>query len=124
MLHKFRGPSIYAICVGLLMGVMWSFFLAVGEVPELQTRPAEIGLHLAAEFGTALLLVVSGLLSLRASSLGVRLQLVGFGMLLYTLIVSPGYYMQRSEIIFTVMFGVLLVMTLGALVLTIRRQKE
>ena len=102
------------------MAAMWIFFLVSGTVPELQTRPAEIGLHLAAELATAVLLVVSGLMSLRDRTHGVVLRLVGFGMLLYTIIMSPGYYLQRGELAFVAMFGLLLVMTVGALILTVR----
>ncbi len=37
-----RFSSIYSICVGVLMILMWIAFIVMGAVPESQTRPAEI----------------------------------------------------------------------------------
>ena len=54
-----RFPVIFAMAVGFGMVAMWLFFIFSGNVPEFQTKPWEIGLHLAAEFATAILLVVS-----------------------------------------------------------------
>jgi hypothetical protein len=60
----------------------WSFFLLTKQVPELKSRPAEIGLHIAAEFITALL--VSGLGLLTRAAWGTIAYLVATGMLLYS----------------------------------------
>jgi hypothetical protein len=38
----------------------WTFSFAKGKVPELRTEPERLYFHVAAEFLTALLLVVSG----------------------------------------------------------------
>jgi hypothetical protein len=46
-------PGIYGIFVGLMMLVQWVFFLATAQVPELQTEPWRIALHLVVEFTTA-----------------------------------------------------------------------
>lgn len=56
---KFAGW--YGIVVGFLMVGQWLFFLATGQVPELQTEPVRIAFHLAGEFLTALGLIVSGI---------------------------------------------------------------
>ena len=61
-----RFSALTAICIGALMAAMWIFFLAAGQVPELQTRPMEIVLHLVAEFTTGVLLVVAGISGLQA----------------------------------------------------------
>ncbi len=34
------------------------------------------------------------------------------GMLMYTLIVSPGYYLQSKDLIFIIIFGVLIVLSI------------
>lgn len=106
-----RAAAIYAIVVGALMMAMWSFFLASGQVPELTERPAEIVLHLIAEFATAVVLVVGGIAVRAGAPLGRHIATLGFGMLLYTIIVSPGYYIERGETPFVVMFAVLFVAT-------------
>ena len=110
-----RGPALYAVAVGLLMLVMWGFLIAAGEVPELATGEAEIYFHLTAEFLTAFLLILGGAaVLLRRNRLG-RLLTVGFGMLLYTLIVSPGYYVDLGKTPIVVMFAVLFVLTVISL---------
>ena len=112
--------SIYAVVVGVLMIVMWSFFIISGQVPELQTKPAEILLHIADELLTALLLVLSGVLVLRRIQWANLVLLIAFGMLFYTMIVSPGYYIQNEAPAFVVMFALLLAVGLFAAVVHIR----
>ena len=112
--------SIYVVVVGVLMIVMWSFFIISGQVPELQTKPAEILLHIVAELLTALLLAVSGVLVLRRVQWANLTLLIAFGMLFYTMIVSPGYYIQKGAAAFVVMFALLLALGLTAAVAQIR----
>ncbi len=76
---------------------------------------AYIALHLAAEAATALLLIVAGVGLLREVAWAPSLYLVAGGMLLYTLIVSPGYFAQRGEWAPVAMFAVLLVGALLAI---------
>ena len=102
----------FSLCIGLLMLGQWTFFLLSGQVPELKTKPAEIVLHITAEFVTAIALLVAGVGLLLATSWGIFLYLVATGMLLYTLIVSPGYYVQRRTWPLVTMFAVILVLTL------------
>ena len=52
--------SVYSIFVGLSMIAMWVMFYVTGGIPEINTRPAEIGLHMIAETLTALLLIAGG----------------------------------------------------------------
>ena len=113
--------SIYAVAVGALMIIMWSSFIVSGQVPEFQTKPEEILLHIVAEMLTALLLLVSGVLVLRRITWGNLTLLVAFGMLFYTMIVSPGYYIQNGTGAFVVMFALLLALGIVAAVVQIRR---
>lgn len=106
-----RAAAIYAIAVGVLMIAMWTFFLVSGQVPELTERPAEIILHLVAEFATAVILVAGGAAASAGNRFGEYVTVLGFGMLLYTIIVSPGYYVTRGETAFVAMFAVLFVAT-------------
>jgi hypothetical protein len=43
---------------------------------------------------------------------GFKLNLVALGMLLYTVVVSPGYYAKLTGEVFIVTFGVLIALTL------------
>ena len=65
-------------------------FLFTGNVPELQTEPIWIAFHLAGEFTTAALLIAGGCGLLTLRTWGYHVFLLALGMLLYTIIVSPG----------------------------------
>jgi hypothetical protein len=98
----------YGIIVGFIMIAQWIFFLATGSVPELQSEPWRIALHLAAEFTTALMLIVSGIASLESIAWGKKVLLVGPGMVIYSEIVSPGYFAQLGQWALVAMFAILL----------------
>ena len=102
-------PAWYGIVVGLIMIAQWIFFLTTGNVPELQNEPWRIALHLAAEFTTALMLIASGIASLKSVARGRKILLVGLGMLIYGEIVSPGYFAQLGQWALVGMFAVLLI---------------
>lgn len=99
----------YGMLVGFIMIAQWIFFLATGSVPELQTEPWRIALHLAAEFTTALILIVSGIATLKSTAWGKNILLVGFGMVIYSEIVSPGYFAHFGQWALVGMFAVLLI---------------
>ena len=98
----------YGIIVGFIMIAQWSFFLATDSVPELQTEPWRIALHLAAEFTTAVMLIVSSIATLKSAAWGQKVLLVGLGMVIYSEIVSPGYFAQLGQWALVGMFAVLL----------------
>jgi hypothetical protein len=111
--------AIYAIVVGAGMIGQWLFFLATGQVPELVTEPLRIRFHLAAEFATALALLVGGLALLTGQAWGRWVYLLAMGMLLYTVIVSPGYFAQRGQWAFVGMFAVVLLVALVSIALVV-----
>jgi hypothetical protein len=113
-----RAAAIYAIVVGVLMFGQWAMFLVTGNVPELQTEPIRIAFHLAGEFTTAAFLIVGGfgLLTLRRWGYYV--------FLLYTIIVSPGYFGQLGQWVFVLMFAVLVVLTVLFAILAYRWEGE
>lgn len=103
--------SVYSIIVGIAMIAMWAVLWGVGEIPEMMTRPWEITMHLTAEFTTAALLVVSGLGLLAGYRWANRINVFASGMLVYTLIQSPGYYLQHDATIFVLIFAVCFLVT-------------
>lgn len=102
----------YSIIVGALMLAQWAFFLAAGQVPELQTAPYSIAFHLVAEFTTALALIASGAGLLKDRPWSKTAACVSLGMLVYTTIVSPGYFAQQGAWPLVAMFAVLLLLAL------------
>jgi hypothetical protein len=73
----------------------WAFLLAAKQVPELKTEPVRVSFHLAAEFLTATALMTSGAGLLVQAAWALQLYPVAVGMLIYTVIVSPGYFAQK-----------------------------
>jgi hypothetical protein len=109
-----RFPAIYGIFVGVLMLAQWAFFLANGQVPELQTEPWRIAAHLLAEFVTALGLMVASIALLMRAPWAPPAYLVFAGMLIYSVIASPGYFAQQGQWALVAMFAVLLVLAVLA----------
>ncbi|UCH61607.1 MAG: hypothetical protein JSU77_07245 [Fidelibacterota bacterium] len=109
-----RFAAVYVIIVGMFMTGWWTFILAIGQVPELETEPIRLAFHLAAEFLTAILLIVGGILLLRNSRRGTQLTLLALGMLLYTVIASPGYFGQQGQWPMVILFIVLLALAVGS----------
>ena len=108
-------PAWFAISVGIAMIGQWAMFLLSGSVPELRSEPVRIGFHLLAELLTAVVLIASGAGALGGKRWAKELLLVGLGMLVYTSIVSPGYFAQRGQMVFLAMFAAILLMACAAI---------
>ncbi len=91
---------------------MWIVFLITNQVPEINNAPLKISYHLLAEFLTAILLLIGGFGLFTKKEWGFHLYLISMGMLLYTVIVSAGYYADLGERIMVVMFTVFQVLTI------------
>jgi hypothetical protein len=101
-------PAWYGIVVGFLMIAQWTFSILSGGVPEFETEPWRIAFHLAAEFSTALLLIVGGVAALKSVTWARQVLLLGLGMVVYSEIVSPGYFAQLGQWPPVAMFALLL----------------
>jgi hypothetical protein len=109
-------PALYAIVVGLLICGQWAFFLITRQVPELKTERVRVLLHIADEFLTAALLIASGVGLLLQQAWAASLYPVAAGMLLYTVIVSAGYFAQKRVWPIVGMFAALLILTVISLI--------
>lgn len=101
-------PAWYGILIGSLMIGQWALSIMTGGVPEFQTAPWEIAFHLAAEMSTAVILLIGGVAALRSLTWSRQVLLLGLGMVIYSEIVSPGYFAQLNQWPFVLMFGLLL----------------
>ena len=117
-------PALYSLVVGILMIGQWLFFITAGSVSEFHSEPVRIGFHLAAEGATACVLIAAGVFLVGRRPGASRIGLFAHGMLLYTLIVSPGYFAQRNQWPFVIMFGVLLALTAVSVALLLRSEKK
>jgi len=110
-------PAVFAIVIGLGMIGQWTASYSGKQIPELETEPVRIWFHIAAEMVTALCLIVAGIGLLTTQVWSVPLYLIASGMLFYTSIVSPGYFAQKGQWAWLIMFGIIL--TLGVIGISI-----
>jgi hypothetical protein len=103
-------PALFAILVGIGMLIQWTLSYVKGQIPELQTEPIRIKFHIAAEMITAASLLVAGIGLLLTSPWATSLYLIALGMLLYTSVVSPGYFAQQGQWGWLVMFGIIILL--------------
>ena len=112
-------PAAFAIITGLGMIAMWATSYVTKQIPELESEPIRIKFHLAAEFATALLLIVAGIGLFTNLKWAVSVYPVALGMLLYTVIVSPGYFAQKGQWGYVVMFGLIFILALISLIVVL-----
>jgi len=116
--------AAYSLLMGLSMFGMWTMFWIVGEIPELETEPIRIGMHLAAEFVTAVLLIAGGIALLKSWKHSINLFQFSMGMLIYTLIQSPGYFAEQGELAFVAMFTIFLLIAGILLIWSFKNPEE
>ena len=109
----------FAALTGVAILGLWVTLLRNGSVDELESAPNEIVMHIGAETLTALALVASAAALIADVQHAMSLWFLGMGMLIYTLINSSGYYLQRGERPILMMFGALLLISLTLIVLVV-----
>ena len=87
------------------------FTTANWEAPELQTAPIEIALAITADWLTAITLMVAGVGLISRHNWAYKLYLFALGMLVYSVLISSGYFGQLGNIIFVVLFAVLFILS-------------
>lgn len=107
--------ALYSIGIGLFMTGFWAYLFVARRV-EGHQNPVELAYHVAAELLTAALLVASGIGLLSEADWAMALSFLALGMLLYTVIASPGFYAARRERAMVTMFIVLVILTILAII--------
>lgn len=97
-----------SLLIGISMITQWIFFIVTGNVPELKSAPISISFHIAVEFITATVLILTFVLLKRLNRWKSYIAVYGQGMLGYTAINSSGYFAQTGSWSFLFMFGVVL----------------
>ena len=117
--------ALYAIVVGFGMIAQWGVMIARGQVagPEagalVGRGEVEMSFHWVAEFLTAVSLIVSGTGLLLNWPWSRSFYLFAMGMLLYTIIVSPGYFAEKREWPMVIMFAILFILALVSLAIVL-----
>ncbi|KAB1187762.1 MULTISPECIES: hypothetical protein [Haloferax] len=100
-----RVVAVYALVVGVSILGLWVVLVQTEQVGALRTEPFSMFTHLVAEGLTAVALLGAGIGLVRQTDWARPLSLVAFGMLLYTVINSAGYYAQLGEIAAMMVFS-------------------
>ena len=111
--------AIVSITVGVAILGFWTVAVLGRSVPEITSGGTEIRFHIVAEVAAGLILVAGGfgIFVDVTATWSVVLSALGLGMLTYTLIVSPGYYVERRNIPAVVILGGLWLLVLPAIAL-------
>lgn len=109
--------------IGILMIMLWVFFIVTGNVPEFETTPVSIGFHISIEIITAILLIFASLIC-KKRVIRETLLLYGQGMLGYTVINSVGYFAQSGQWVFLAMLAILLVISIFNAVQLFRQREH
>ncbi len=88
--------AYFAIAVGFMLFLVWTYILIKGAVPGYSHHPTETTFHLVVEYCTAIMLIISGLRVLLIKGQGEGMLLLSMGMLFYTLVNSTGYFIDRA----------------------------
>ena len=117
---KFRKTTaIFAIIVGITMLGIWILQLLTGQATELQTALIEIALAITADWLTAVMLLVTGVGLILKHDWAHKLCLFALGMLVYSVLISSGYFGQLGDIIFVVLFAIIFILCVVFVVSTV-----
>ena len=117
--------AIFSIAVGVLMIIQWIITIARGNEQSLEAGSTagrgrtEMMFHWVAEFGTALMLLGGGIGLLVSGTWAPIVFYIAVGMLIYTVISSPGYYAQLGQWSMVGMFSVILILAIVSIILMV-----
>jgi hypothetical protein len=105
--------SIYSILVAISVFGFWLilFFRKKLFDPASNRSRLELEYHILAELLTAGVLIAGALGTILSISWGDSILVLGLGMLLYTVVNSPGYYASRGDKPMVTMFLILAILT-------------
>jgi hypothetical protein len=101
-LRKFRILNVrtisaaYSLLTGISIIIVWSIYLATGNVFGATPSPVGLTYHIAAECAAAATLAAAGVGLFARKPWAKSVFILGMGMLLYAVINSPGLYPGRD----------------------------
>jgi hypothetical protein len=116
---------MYAIVTGLGMIGVWIMLLVTGNDPQLQneleTIPLSITMTIISDVLTGITLITGGMGLLMKKEWSVKVFLLSMGFLFYSVINAAGFYGQRGDIGFVVMFAVIFILAVMFTVLALHK---
>ncbi|MFX0040386.1 MAG: hypothetical protein ACFFCY_13915 [Promethearchaeota archaeon] len=111
--------GIYAIIIGLGIIGLWTMLVLTKQVPELQSEPVAIKFHITAEMIMGILSLVSGIFLLIGFPWATYFFILAMGLVIYAVINAAGYYGQKKQWSFVIMFGIILIASVSLVLLNI-----
>ncbi len=111
--------GIYAIIIGIGIIGLWTMLYLTKQIPELKSEPIAIRFHLTAEITMGILSLISGILLLIGIAWAPYVFITSMGLVIYAVINSAGYYAQKKQWPFLVMFGFILIASTILVILNI-----
>lgn len=115
-------PAVYSIAVGLFMMGTWILFLVTGDATDLEHKTMGLVFYWTAEFITAISLIIAGTGLLYGRTWAYPVYLIATGMLLYTLVNSPGWFVTHGHWPMVGIFVGLLILGITGLGLFLRHR--
>lgn len=120
-----KTASIYAIIAGLGIIGVWIMLLVTGDDPQLQyeleTIPLSITMAIVSDILTGAALLTAGIGLLMNREWSVKIFLLAMGFLFYSVINAAGFYGQRGDITFVIMFTVIFIMAVIFTILAVHK---
>ncbi|NVM37886.1 MAG: hypothetical protein HWN81_20000 [Candidatus Lokiarchaeota archaeon] len=79
------------------------------QIPELTTEPVRIKFHITAEMTMGILCLLSGIFLFISFSWALYIFILAMGFVMYAVINAAGYYGQKKQWSFVIMFGIILI---------------
>lgn len=111
--------GIYAIIIGLGIIGLWLMLILTKQVPELKSEPIAIKFHITAEITMGTLSILSGIFLLIGVSWANYFFSFAIGLVIYAVINSAGYYAQRNQWLFVIMFAIILIASVLLVILNL-----
>jgi len=111
--------GIYAIVMGIGILGLWLMLYLTKQIPELKTEPVAIAFHVAAETLMGALSLLSGIFLLIGFSWAPYFFILAMGLVIYAVINSAGYYGQKKQWSFVIMFGIILIASVSLVILNL-----
>jgi hypothetical protein len=111
--------GIYAIVIGIGIIGLWTMLYLTKQIPELKTEPIAIAFHITAEMVMGILSLLSGIFLLIGLPWAAHFFILAMGLIIYAVINSAGYYAQKNQWPFVIMFAIILIASICLVILNI-----
>jgi hypothetical protein len=119
-----RISTVYVLCAGVCIPVLWAYLLWSGIFGRLRTEPVFSAAVIGADLLAAILALSAGIGTLAGREWAERLRPVAVGMVAYAVMLASGEFLQVGHVCFSVVFLVLTVLSAAVVALNVGTGKR